>query len=37
MNSFDIKDGVLYSYKGDEEIVEIPEGVTEIGCNAFFS
>ena len=35
MNNFDIKDGILYSYKGDEEIVEIPEGVKEIICDAF--
>ena len=35
MNNFEIKDGVLYSYKGDEEIVEIPEGVKEILYDAF--
>ena len=35
MNNSEIKDGVLYSYKGDEEIVEIPEGVTEIGDEVF--
>ena len=35
MSDFEIKDGILYSYKGDEETVEIPEGVTEIGEGAF--
>ena len=34
---FDIKDGVLLKYSGNEEHVVIPAGVTEIGNDAFWA
>ena len=34
-NDFDIEDGVLKMYHGNESSVVIPEGVTEIGQEAF--
>ena len=34
-NRFDIEDGVLKKYHGNESSVVIPEGVTEIGERAF--
>ena len=33
--SFDISDGILIDYKGEEAEVIIPDGVTKIGINAF--
>ena len=33
--AFEIEDGVLTKYKGEGEIVQIPEGVTEISDTAF--
>lgn len=35
MGTFQIKNGVLISYKGEEEIVNIPHGVKVIGEEAF--
>ena len=34
---FDIKDGVLLKYNGNDEHVVIPAGVTEIGDDAFWA
>ena len=35
MSDFIIENGVLIKYKGSEEAVVIPDGVTEIGDRAF--
>ena len=35
VEDFEIKDGVLIEYKGKDETVKIPNGVTSIGNNAF--
>ena len=35
MSDFIIENGVLIKYKGSEEAVVIPNGVTEIGEGAF--
>ena len=34
-DDFDIEAGVLKKYKGNDSVVVIPDGVTEIGSNAF--
>lgn len=36
-NEFEIKDGVLVKYKGDNKDIVIPEGVTHIGEKAFYN
>ena len=36
MKDFDIKDGVLVKYTGNEEHVAIPDSVTSIGENVFY-
>ena len=35
-DNFAIKNNKLTQYRGQEKIVVIPEGITEIGKNAFF-
>ena len=37
MSNFEIKNGKLVRYRGNEEVVVIPEGVTSIGRRAFFN
>lgn len=43
MNEFDIREGILYKYKGNEEVVVIPDSVYKIyekafrGCSAIVS
>ena len=34
-NDFIIENGILKEYTGSDEVVVIPEGVTEIGGSAF--